>query len=174
MSLLLFVWPPSLRSRRLELVGVRDNGRAWRRRARGEGALPSRVSFSRARVFLRPLLQRLLRRQLTTHHGYPSVCLLFRNYRLIWTQGEILGFNTDNLLSICEIGSVNLHVPTHNSRWRSGGKSSGRRQDYYLWPWLEPQHGHTGTWTSLENWPKEACHYISPDHYWYNRGEDLS
>ena len=48
----------SLRSRRLEVVGERENGCARGRHARGEGApaLPSRVSFSRARFFLCPLL----------------------------------------------------------------------------------------------------------------------
>ena len=44
----------SLRSRRLEVAGERENGRARGRHARGEGA--SRVSFSRARIFLCPLL----------------------------------------------------------------------------------------------------------------------
>ena len=51
----------SLRSRRLEVVGERENGRARGRHARGEGAplpLPSRVSFSRTRFFLGPLLPR--------------------------------------------------------------------------------------------------------------------
>ena len=41
----------SLRRRRLEVVGERENGRARGRHARGEG-----VSFSRARFFLCPLL----------------------------------------------------------------------------------------------------------------------
>ena len=41
----------SLRSRRLELVGTRKNGRARRRHARGEG-----VSLARARSLFRPLL----------------------------------------------------------------------------------------------------------------------
>ena len=40
-----------LRSRRLEVVGERENGRV-----RGRHALPSRVFFSRARFFLYPLL----------------------------------------------------------------------------------------------------------------------
>ena len=47
----------SLRSRRLEVVGERENGRARGRHAKGEEALslPSRVSFSRARFFLCPI-----------------------------------------------------------------------------------------------------------------------
>ena len=45
----------SLRSRRLEVVGERANGRVRGWRARGE-PLPSRVSFSRARFFFCPLL----------------------------------------------------------------------------------------------------------------------
>ena len=45
----------SLRSRRLEVVGTRKNGRA-RRHARGEVAHPSRVSLARARYLFRPLL----------------------------------------------------------------------------------------------------------------------
>ena len=44
----------SLRSRRLEVVGARKNGRA-RRHTRGERE-HSRVSLLRARSFLRPLL----------------------------------------------------------------------------------------------------------------------
>ena len=40
----------SLRSRRLEVVGTRKNGRARRRHARGEEALTPCVSPSRARV----------------------------------------------------------------------------------------------------------------------------
>ena len=48
----------SLRSRRLEVVGERENGRARGRHARGEG-----VSFSRARFFFVPTnSKRLLRR----------------------------------------------------------------------------------------------------------------
>ena len=61
----------------LEVAGERENGRARGRHARGEGAgndfrgpsvqalpLPSRVSFSRARFFLCPLLpSRLAKRQ---------------------------------------------------------------------------------------------------------------
>ena len=48
----------SLRSRRLEVVGERENGRTQGRRARGEGTLPlpSRVFFSHNRFFLCPLL----------------------------------------------------------------------------------------------------------------------
>ena len=57
----------SLSSRRLEVMGARKNGRARGRHKRGEGngfrgssgqalPLPSRVSLSRARLFLRPLL----------------------------------------------------------------------------------------------------------------------
>ena len=38
----------SLRSRRLEVVGTRKNGRARRRHARGEVAHPSRVSLAQA------------------------------------------------------------------------------------------------------------------------------
>ena len=45
----------SRRSRHLEVVGERENGRARGRHARGELPLPSRVS-SRARFFLCPLL----------------------------------------------------------------------------------------------------------------------
>ena len=44
----------SLRSRRLEVVGRRKNGRARRRPARGEVPHPSRVSLARARSFLSP------------------------------------------------------------------------------------------------------------------------
>ena len=40
----------------LEVVGERVNGRARGRHARGKLPLPSRVSFSRARFFLCPLL----------------------------------------------------------------------------------------------------------------------
>ena len=43
----------SLRSRRLELVSTRENGRA---RGVRELSLPSRFSFSHTRFFLRPLL----------------------------------------------------------------------------------------------------------------------
>ena len=45
----------SLRNRRLEVVGARKNGRARGKHARGNRALPSRVSLSCARSFLRPL-----------------------------------------------------------------------------------------------------------------------
>ena len=51
----------SLRSRRLEVVGERENGRARGRHARGEG-----VSFSRARFFLCPLLPS------ACYAGYPG------------------------------------------------------------------------------------------------------
>ena len=46
----------SLRSRRLQVVGTRKNGRARRRHARGEEAHPLRVSLARARSLFRPLL----------------------------------------------------------------------------------------------------------------------
>ena len=48
----------SLRSRRLEVVGTRKNGRAKRRHARGERELPhpSRVSLACACSLFRPLL----------------------------------------------------------------------------------------------------------------------
>ena len=52
----------SLRSRRLQVVGKRENGRARGRHARVRRlSLPSRVSFSRGRFFLVPTtLERLL------------------------------------------------------------------------------------------------------------------
>ena len=46
----------SLRSRRLEVVGTRKNGRARRRHARGEVAPSPRVSLARACSLYRPLL----------------------------------------------------------------------------------------------------------------------
>ena len=46
----------SQRSRRLEVVGARKNGRGRGRHAKGDRALPSRVSLSRAQSFLRSLL----------------------------------------------------------------------------------------------------------------------
>ena len=46
----------SLSSRRFEVVGERENGRARGRHTGGVSSLPSGVSFSRARFFLCPLL----------------------------------------------------------------------------------------------------------------------
>ena len=61
---------PSLRSRRLEVVGTRKNGRARRRHARGEEAPSPLACLPRARPFsLSPATsQRLLRRL-----GYPML-----------------------------------------------------------------------------------------------------
>ena len=63
----------SLRSRRLEVVGTRKNGRAKRRHARGEGSLTPHVSPSRAPVlsfahyFQAPATQATLRSMSTTN-----------------------------------------------------------------------------------------------------------
>ena len=74
----------SLRTRRLEVVGTRKNGRTRRRHARGEGCQvirlgagndfrrpsgqalphPSRVSLARARSLFRPLLLKVAKRML--------------------------------------------------------------------------------------------------------------
>ena len=55
-------------------MGARENGRGRGRRRRGEGALPSRVSFLRARVFLRPLLP-TPSTQAIDHPSQVSICL---------------------------------------------------------------------------------------------------
>ena len=68
----------SLRSRRLEVVGTRKNGRAKRRHARGQRELPhpSRVSLACACSLFRPLL--------------PSACYVGQFFRLSSTRNHIL------------------------------------------------------------------------------------
>ena len=69
----------SLRSRRLEVVGTRKNGRAKRRHARGEGAPSPLACLPRARPFsLSPTTSKRLLRRLAQLWGAISVALLRR------------------------------------------------------------------------------------------------
>lgn len=102
-----------------------------------------------------------------------AVCI--RNYRIVFL------IFLDNLLKnmliiayfLCLIGSFSFYVHSHYSCWWPGRESSGRRQDYHLWPWLEPEHWYPSTRTSLEDRSEETRDHLSSNYKWNNRGEDL-